>query len=471
MAILSTTSGAVQSSDFIAPAVNGVSIDSRRRIFNFGERVAELSPTESPFFVYLSKVAKKPTDDPVFKFMEQRHQWQRRYGIVVAVVSSAYSFYTTTTIVHVVSPYDNYGRMLYEAGNPMTQATSDMLPTYFLPNQMVTLRATDGTMCNYYVDTVESEIVSSSNAFNGAKVCKLTLKTPLSGATAGTDYSGKTFAVPVTDGNNTAQTYIQIVGSAFAEATGAPSSWKDELYDREGYCQIFKTAIELFSGTAQATRLRGRPNEFTRVWQEKLREHKSDIEQAMLFQTGLVAYGGTRYSWGILPYTEAYGKVYNFNYGTSNYDSFLDAMQDFFAPESGNAGRKLVLASRKIINWLNRLGKAGYLMNTAGSTSYNLDIQNVTGKFGHKVTNVSTIFGDLAVVQEPFFRNGYEDYAIAIDMNNVAYRPLIGNGINRDTFIKTNVQDNDVDGRQDMITTEAGLEISLPETHAVMKFS
>ena len=55
--------------------VSGVSIDDTRRIFNFGERVAELAPQQSPFFVYLSKVAKKPTDDPVFKFLEQRHQW------------------------------------------------------------------------------------------------------------------------------------------------------------------------------------------------------------------------------------------------------------------------------------------------------------------------------------------------------------------------------------------------------------
>jgi len=49
-----------------------VSINDSRRIFNFGERVAELNPAASPFFAYLSKVAKKPTDDPVFKFLEKK---------------------------------------------------------------------------------------------------------------------------------------------------------------------------------------------------------------------------------------------------------------------------------------------------------------------------------------------------------------------------------------------------------------
>ena len=63
-----STGGSMQSS----------TINDSRRMFNFGERVAELAPEQSPFFTYLSKVAKKPTDDPVFKFLEQRHQWQQQ---------------------------------------------------------------------------------------------------------------------------------------------------------------------------------------------------------------------------------------------------------------------------------------------------------------------------------------------------------------------------------------------------------
>ena len=67
---------------------SGVSLNNDRRIFNFGERVAELAPEQSPFFTYLSKVAKKPTDDPVFKFLEKRHQWQRRNFNVKSNVST-----------------------------------------------------------------------------------------------------------------------------------------------------------------------------------------------------------------------------------------------------------------------------------------------------------------------------------------------------------------------------------------------
>ena len=50
-----------------------------RRLFNFSDRVADLAPDESPFFVYLSKVAKVPTDDPQFRFLEDRTKISMTY--------------------------------------------------------------------------------------------------------------------------------------------------------------------------------------------------------------------------------------------------------------------------------------------------------------------------------------------------------------------------------------------------------
>jgi hypothetical protein len=39
--------------------------------------------------------------------------------------------------------------------------------------------------------------------------------------------------------------------------------------------------------------------------------------------------------------------------------------------------------------------------------------------------------------------------------------------VNRDTQIETNVQNADEDLRKDIILTEAGLEVTLPEAHAL----
>ena len=39
----------------------------------------------------------------------------------------------------------------------------------------------------------------------------------------------------------------QVIGSAYAEGSDSPVGWEDKLYDREGYCQIFKTGIQVHS--------------------------------------------------------------------------------------------------------------------------------------------------------------------------------------------------------------------------------
>jgi len=448
-------------------AGTGVSLDDTRRKFNFGERVAELAPQQSPFFVYLSKVAKKATNDPVFKFLEQRHQWQRRnFEIHTAMTTSdanaAGTAFTAGDDFILKCKYDEYGKIV---------AASEC--RFIVPGSVIAMKGDDGVVYRFKVS--ESAVVETGTSVTD-DATSLTHdtddnKTNIAGemcTVIGTEVpSGTVFSA----GNKG-----QIIGSAWGEGTDSPVGWEDKLYDREGYCQIFKTGMNIFSGTSLATEYRGIANEFQRIWQDKLMEHKMDIEQAMLFGYGqssaeAVATVPTRYSWGILPYTESYGKIYNMSYSSSGYDAFLDAMEDFFAPESGNSGNKLVLASRKVITYLNKLGNGSFLNNSVGSSQYRLDVQSVPGAFGHTVTVVNTIFGNLHFVPEPLLRGPWEDYCVAVDMKNVAYRPLSGNGVSRDTFIETNVQDNGVDGRQDQIITESGLEISVPETHAILKFS
>ena len=421
-----------------------ISLDNTRRIWNLGNEVASLAPEQKPFFTYLTKVRKKPTDDPVFKFLEQRHQWQRRnFDIKGPVSSTSYTANTeVTNAAKIDCGYDEYGKI--NAGSQ---------PKFLIEGQVVAIVDSTGAVRRF--------LVSGTPDLSTAAEAELDL-TPLFTATAAFSDNAKG----------------QVIGSAFAEATGAPNGWSDKLYDREGYAQIFKNACQLYSGTSMATRFRGISDEFQRRWTDIILEHAMDIEQTMLFGVGRVEQtsnaedaGTTRYSWGIIPYTESYGKVYNMTYASSGYDAFLDAMEDFFAPEGGNSGNKLVLASRKVITYLNKMGSGSFLNNTVGSSQYRLDVQNIKGAFGHNVTVVDTIFGNLHFVAEPLLRGPWEDYCACVDLKNVSYCPLSANGRNRDTFIETNVQANDIDGRKDQIITEAGLRVDLPETHAVLKFS
>ncbi len=85
--------------------------------------------------------------------------------------------------------------------------------------------------------------------------------------------------------------------------------------------------------------------------------------------------------------------------------------------------------------------------------------------FGLSVTRYVSPFGVLNIVHEPLFEGAiYGGYAAIIDVENIKYRPLKG----RDTKLETNIQNNDIDGRTDQYITEAGLEVRLPQTHALL---
>jgi hypothetical protein len=435
-----------------AGSLASVSINDSRRIFNFGERVAELNPAASPFFAYLSKVAKKPTDDPVFKFLEKRHQWQRRNFFVkdadtlTADASWIASEFNLSSF-EVDVDYDIYGRKV---------SGGEYKAEFLQVGQMIAMEATAtlssvaSPVIAYY--RITSVTQNSTDTSINAEYVKA-VKTGVENGEISTYASGDTL-VFADNGDG------QVIGSAYLEGDTAPvGGWRDEFFSREGYAQIFKTVVPLFSGTSLATRYRGDANEYMRVYQEKLMEHKMDIENALLFGYGVTDESSTdaaRKTWGILPYTEIYGRVKTFTYASSGYDDFVDAMSDIFDAESGAGGSKMVLASRSIMNWLNKLGGSSFLGNTmasgvgtgasgagAGVTSspYGVSIDKGQSLFnGVNVTQVDTLYGTL-------------------------------NFVSRDTQIITNIQNNDVDGRRDMILTEAGLEIQLPETHAILKFS
>jgi hypothetical protein len=89
--------------------------------------------------------------------------------------------------------------------------------------------------------------------------------------------------------------------------------------------------------------------------------------------------------------------------------------------------------------------------------------------FGVDISVISTPYGDMNVA-----RNIHLDSSVikilAVNMKYCKYRPLVGNGLNRDTAIYVGVQtleNSGVDRRVDLIQTEAGMEWSMPEAHAI----
>ena len=453
---ISYNSGSLKSSDITA-TTSDASVGQRpdrRRIFNFGDRVAELTPEESPFFVYLNKVAKAPTDDPVFRYLENRNK-----------ISFSDRSFKIKGAVGTVAAGSSYAFTVDTAGGAAVE---------YLVKGMVFSVATVDDANGYGQALVRVDGSITHNASDSV-------------------FSGKVIDVSAVTGSNSVgdNDDAQIIGTSFEEGSGSPDVWSSEIEDGFGYTQIFKTAAEM-TNTAYATRYRGYPDEWSRIWASKLREHKVDIERAMLFgQKARV--GGIQYTEGLVghilknaspvvddsAFSYSSGSAYHRSVAQAEmtYDRLLSDLEVIFDPARGGASDKLVLCSLPVITFFNKLGADAFLnqsMQSGSSTAVNTgaslaryNMSERQGAFGHSITVIDTIHGRLNLVKEPLFRGQASGFMLMADMSQLAYRPLIGNGINRDTQVMTNVQSADEDLRKDMILTEAGLEVTLAESHAL----
>ena len=411
-----------------------------RRLFNFSDRVADLAPDESPFFVYLSKVAKVPTDDPQFRFLEDRTKVSMTDRSFV--LDGSHSIPASgSSITYTVEE----------------SAGSETSVDWLIKGMVFAVGYTENDSPETIIVRIESAPVD-----NGAD----------------TSFVGKT--ISAIDGAETGadETKCQVIGTSFVEGSGAPDVFSEELDNDFGYTQIFKTACEM-SNTARATRYRGYADEFQRIWNLKLREHKIDIERAMLFGQR-ASVGGIQYSEGIaghiikngtsvvddsaLSYSAGAPYFRSSTTAQLTYDRLLSDFEVVYDPARGGSDGKLALASLPVITFFNKLGSSSFVDQSIGNElRYNME--KSVGSYGHTILQVETIHGTMNLVKEPLFRGFASGFLCMVDMDNVAYRPLVGNGVNRDTQIMTNVQSADEDLRKDMILTEAGLEVSLPESH------
>ena len=415
-----------------------------RRLFNFSDRVADLAPDESPFFVYLSKVAKVPTDDPQFRFLEDRTK---------------------------VSMTD---RAFLLSGSHSIPAAGSTLS--------YTVDTSGGASVDWLVKGMVFAVGYEEN--NSPETIIVRVETSPVDAGSTTTFTGKT--ISAVDGAETGadNAKCQVIGTSYAEGTGAPDVWSEELDNDYGYTQIFKTACEM-SNTARATRYRGYADEFQRIWNLKLREHKVDIERAMLFGQR-ASTGGIQYTEGIAGHVIKNGtavvddSALSYSSGAPyfrsstevelTYDRILSDFEVVYDPARGGTDSKLALASLPVLTFFNKLGDGLFIDSSVGysNSAMRYDVSQKDGRFGHKVLAVETIHGTMNMVKEPLFRGFSSGFLMMVDLDHVAYRPLVGNGVNRDTQVQTNVQSADEDLRKDMILTEAGLEVSLPETHFLL---
>jgi len=512
---LSTSTGLTERGRVVGGVnANSFSTGDLRRRYDFGDRFSELALSQTPFFRLVSTMAKKPTDDPTFKFTEKRQSFMKRYAYVVGFQHGG----GPTVVLNnaELKESDNSALSLggevklymctdyYSAGNIQNvqgQSNGEIKvgapgtrPQFFQPKQIVKIPMSsvagggapdDYMLVRITAVTASGTIDLSANSGTGlassepALITGKILRVPAGSESA--SYVGDkpqcvAYSADIAETLEARRSYI--VGTSYGEGSSLlGESWKDNPYSTGyGQTQIFRSEFGM-TNTARATALKYEPNEWARTWKDKLIEHKWDIEWAGLFSSQ-VADGSVNHTQGAIDYILNFGNIFTLDLASKSIDDFLQDMSQYFDPRYNQDGATVFLCSTAVYTWLHKLG--GFFKNNiaVGDNGNNFNRFQadlaVTGRkkvMGLDVTEISTVYGKMNVARCIALDGSHVKIA-AINMNNVAYRPLVGNGVNRDTSIYVGVQNLEntgVDKRVDMILTEAGFEYKMPESHAIWK--
>jgi hypothetical protein len=507
-----------------------------RRKYNFSDKFTELAIDQTPFFRLVSKIGKKPTDDPNFKYTEKRQSWHKRYAYCLGdgavddcnnlvsggngsiaddhtAVADKY-FYMATDYLS----QGNIQNIIGQTGKAIGDAGTR--PEFYLPKQVIKINYSStagGAMAGYgmfQVETIEQGYVCNADdagksagdyvniaAYNALstptaskwyEVSQLLVRVinefPATAFFTTYDSSGDqiTAASLTGESSGTAGTSISgtleerrsyVVGTSYEEgSTLMESNWADQPYSTGfGYTQIFRTEFGM-TNTARATALKYEPNEWARLWRDKLIEHKWEIEQTALFgkQGTYTGVGGSTYysTQGAVDYVLENGNLFNIDLDTKKQDDFLEDLSQLVDPRYNNSKSMMFFCDTATYNWLHKMG--GYFQNNLEiSPNFSNDFA-VTGKkrsFGIDFTTISTVYGDINVARN-IHLDGSGVKILGVNMSYVKWRPLMGNGMSRDTSIYVGVnglENTGTDKRVDMILTEGGFEFTMPECHALWK--
>ena len=511
-----------------------------RRKYNFSEQFTELQIDQTPFFRLVSKIGKKATDDPQFKYTEKRQSWMKRYAYCVAAgIDTPADIDTTAALMdadldsaeeylYMATDYLSHGNIqnvIGQAGNAI--GAEGTRPEFYLPNQVIKINyaaTLGGAFSNYalykvlavqqgwYCHTIDTG--PSTNSVVGAFFEGLTLPTGAdedlwyevtqlnvvavkdapdnSFLTTYEDDTGASFlsdASPNSAYDNSIAEHLElrrsyVTGTAYGEgSTLMEANWSDQPYSTGyGLTQIFRTEFGM-SNTARATQLRYEQDEWARLWRDKLIEHKWEIEQTALFGSQKTV-SSVNYTQGAVDYVLANSNLFTWD-AAKNQDDFLNDISQLVDPRYNNSKRMMFFCNTEVYNWLHKIGSAaGYLGanltvasgNSASEhsqtgTSWDFAVKGGKKAFGVDFSTIYTPYGDINMSRCIALDNSGVKI-LGCNMDYVKWRPLVGNGVNRDTSVYVGVQtleNTGTDKRVDMILTEGGFEWSMPECHALWK--
>lgn len=380
---------------------------------SFRESILWMSPNgDAPIFALTSKAGKKTVTDPEFGW------WAETNNLFRLQLNGAVT--ATDTMFTVDSPDPIATNMTRPYGNASHLKKGDML----------LVEKADQTIYDNEMLLVDS--VLSDLQFTVTR-----------GA------AGTTPAIIADDA------FLTLIGSSYAEGTGAPQARSKNPTKFNNYVQIFKDTYEL-TGTADATTIRT-GNAWSNDKKRQMFKHSMGIEFAILFgvraeQIGengkpIRFMGGLRYF--IPQATPANGGRTTVFAGAANVDTLMDAISPVFDWDGGGGDTRIAFFGNKALIELNKLVR--------GTTGIRMEMGNTIKVWGMNFRELIMPQGRLLVKAHPLLSRHprYQSSGFVCDFSTLKYVTMPG----RDTKAKDDVQNKDEDVRRGFFQSDASIMI------------
>ena len=256
---------------------------------------------------------------------------------------------------------------------------------------------------------------------------------------------------------------LYVLGDAQEEYSSIPSMKSNSPSAKYSYLQISRTPID-FSNSAIALAMYGaKDGERKRAHREQMIEHKRKMAAALYWSIASENTTGGEDSYALRT-TQGLRNTITTNVvdggGILTYKKFMEFSRMSF--RYGNSTDRLLVAAPKIIEAINAWATS-HLMVTPGVKKYGLNIQSVETPHG-----VWRVVRDWTLEDGVSGKNGFGGMAFSVDIDNIEYCYLKGNGVSRDTKVEMDIVQGGADGKKDQIISEYGFKIKLEKTHGLL---
>jgi hypothetical protein len=376
---------------------------------NFREKILFISPNgNSPIFGLTSKAGKYSVNDPEFAW------WAESQNLIRLVVSGALASSDTLVTVTGTDPASTSMSALYGAA------------TNLKPGDILMVEpATDNATFNPEFVEVDSVI-------------------------SDTQFSVRRGAGGTTPGSILNAGGLTLVGSSYAEGTGAPRAVSRNPVKFKNFIQIFKDSYEL-TGTANETFART-GNAWSNDKKRKMFDHAKAIEMAFLFgqQAEVTGDNGKpkRFLGGIRTFIPSTNTTV---FGAPvTAASFADAIQPSYLFDCGGGDTRIGFCGNKARS---ELGKV--IQNTTG---VRIELGDVVKIFGIDFQEYILPIGRLLLKSHPLLSQHplYQKSMFVLDFSVIKYTTMKGRP---DAKVTDDVQLKDEDVRRGYIQTDCSVMV------------